>query len=1020
MSYFYFSLFLSCLFLLICWYTRRSERALTQENTAPYLVIILFAGLLVRCVLGLFTKGYETDISCFTSWSYHVFENGFSNFYDSIGFCDYPPGYLYILYVLGFIAKIFGMSYESAGYVLMLKLPAILCDCALCALVYHFAKQEKAGSLTLPMLFAFSPALIMTSAVWGQVDAVLCILLLVCLICGIDGKLELATIFFTLAALTKPQAFMFAPLVMVLFAFHDKVMFRLPVKPTSRKATILLNYLLTFVFSLFIFYILSVPFFGLNCLPGLIEKYYSTFSSYAYATVNALNLNFLAGGNWADLDTPFLLLTFRIWSTLFLLGSVFVTVWLLARTKEKKAVFLVAGIFLLSVFTLTAKMHERYFFLCVFLFAFAYVIHQRKEIFVLFSGISVTYFLNLVLAYIDQVNHIPATSDWGMLISLANILLMIYAYVIYFKLYPLPQKECNDAPFLREKRTRKMVKRDYLLLAVITLVYSVVAFIHLGDTVSPQTGISLQQGDVITITPAPGTYDALLALEGMELGDIDINGSADGETYEKIADFEKRSVFSWKRFELNRSYQKIQLVVEKIDNDYIDLLEIGLIDAKTKKAVPPVSVTLNGEEITALSDEQQLVPPYPTYLNGTYFDEIYHARTAYELNHDLPIYENTHPQLGKLMIALGIKLFGMTPFGYRCMGTLFGILMLPLLYLFIKRMFRSSFVATVGTILFAADFMHFTQTRIATIDVFIVFFVILMYYFMYRFYEQSTQGIHVKKYVLYLFLSGLMFALGISAKWTGAYAGVGLALIYALSLRNIYRQTKAENKPFIPLLLTLLACGVGFFVVLPAVIYFVVFIPYFICMKDPINLDSFLRINTHMFQYHSGLNDTHPFASKWYQWMLNLKPIWYYQTLNPYIASSKGTIAAFGNPLVWLGGFAALIGMGTHTVKTKNSIGIFILIAYIVQILPWIPVAEARTTFIYHYFPAVPFLILGICYVIDRYLQRQNHSKNSVLAVCFGTGATVLLFVLYYPILSGMECSEAYINALKLLPTWIF
>ena len=34
-----------------------------------------------------------------------------------------------------------------------------------------------------------------------------------------------------------------------------------------------------------------------------------------------------------------------------------------------------------------------------------------------------------------------------------------------------------------------------------------------------------------------------------------------------------------------------------------------------------------------LVDEQDAVPAYPTYLNSTYFDEIYHARTAYEQLH---------------------------------------------------------------------------------------------------------------------------------------------------------------------------------------------------------------------------------------------------------------------------------------------------------------------------------------------------------------------------------------------------
>ena len=75
----------------------------------------------------------------------------------------------------------------------------------------------------------------------------------------------------------------------------------------------------------------------------------------------------------------------------------------------------------------------------------------------------------------------------------------------------------------------------------------------------------------------------------------------------------------------------------------------------------------------ALFDEQSEVPDTISQLNSMYFDEIYHARTAYEFLHGLPTYENTHPPLGKIFIALGVAIFGMNPFGWRIMGTLFGI-----------------------------------------------------------------------------------------------------------------------------------------------------------------------------------------------------------------------------------------------------------------------------------------------------------------------------------------------------------
>ena len=59
------------------------------------------------------------------------------------------------------------------------------------------------------------------------------------------------------------------------------------------------------------------------------------------------------------------------------------------------------------------------------------------------------------------------------------------------------------------------------------------------------------------------------------------------------------------------------------------------------------------------------MPASSTYYNSTYFDEIYHARTAYEQLRGVYPYEVSHPPLGKEILSLGIVLFGMMPFGWR-------------------------------------------------------------------------------------------------------------------------------------------------------------------------------------------------------------------------------------------------------------------------------------------------------------------------------------------------------------------
>ena len=189
-------------------------------------------------------------------------------------------------------------------------------------------------------------------------------------------------------------------------------------------------------------------------------------------------------------------------------------------------------------------------------------------------------------------------------------------------------------------------------------------------------------------------------------------------------------------------------------------------------------------EAARLLFDEKLVPEAPGYLNSAYFDEIYHARTAYEHIRNVKPYEVSHPPLGKIIIGIGIRLFGMTPFGWRFMGTLFGVLMLPILYVFLKNLFGRTLIAACGTTLFAFDFMHFVQTRIATIDTYGVFFILAMYLFMYRYIAQDYEA-PFRKTALPLFFSGLCFGLGAASKWVVIYGGAGLAILWLI--RQILR-----------------------------------------------------------------------------------------------------------------------------------------------------------------------------------------------------------------------------------------
>lgn len=195
--------------------------------------------------------------------------------------------------------------------------------------------------------------------------------------------------------------------------------------------------------------------------------------------------------------------------------------------------------------------------------------------------------------------------------------------------------------------------------------------------------------------------------------------------------------------------------------------------------IPVVSITSSGAiegraaDPNTLIDEQDTVPEKPTYENSMYFDEIYHARTGYEHAHSLYTYETTHPPLGKVFMSWCIDLMGMTPFAWRFAGTVTGILMIPAIYLLAMQLMKRTRWAALSALLLTADCMHFTQTRIATIDSFPVLFMMVMFLFMARWMQMSFYHQKLWKTLVPLFFSGVFMGAGrspasglaVTARW---------------------------------------------------------------------------------------------------------------------------------------------------------------------------------------------------------------------------------------------------------------
>jgi len=1014
----------------------------------PKLAAILAGAFVLRLALSLVFYGHSTDMGCFLAWGNAMAEGGPGAFYTSGFFSDYPPGYMYVLWLTGGIAKLLGLSYGGSGHVLLTKMPAILCDLAAAYVVFRMADKRlpRRTALLLCGLVALNPAMAFLSGGWGQIDQVLTLALLLVVWLLTENRLEWAGLAYGIAILIKPQALMAGPLFAGVYF----------VKIHDQGAKTALRTLAAVALAVGIILLLCVPFSGgqgtveVDFLglsfqgPWFLEKLLGTATSYPYASIEAFNLFALLGGNWQPVDAPFLFsITYGQWGTACMVLCVLAALWMYIRGRKENGCLPLSLAFLLAgLFTLGQYMHERYLFPVLLLLMVSFIAYEDRRLFLCYVGFTCSLLLNSLAAFMVVKDTALRGAEYDCITVLGSILTVLtFAYFAWVCWDLILRKRRSPAfegdrrageiqPSLSNKKkpeeSSRFTSRDRLLCGTLTLVYGVIAIINLGTMQAPETvwQASAGQGAVLELEQET-QLSCIRVFGGLDTGTISIAGD-DGSTLEYTE--ENGDMFRW--VDIGGEGWQTKTLTIQVQQGTVWFNEIACFD-QAGNYIPITGWEATGEgapEAALLCDEPDQVPAYPSSKNGMYFDELYHARTAYEHLHGLTPYENSHPPLGKIFIMAGIAVFGMNAFGWRIVGTLFGIGMVPILYLFAKRLFGKSEYALLAAGLFAFDFMHYTQTRIATIDVYGVFFILLMYYFMYRYYTMNffTDGLFAT--LKPLAWAGVFFGLGVACKWIGIYAGAGLAVIFFTSLTQRYMEYRRNiqskdvkkraqvSRFWRQAIITLLWCCL-FYILVPASIYLASYLPY-VWSEAQYDLKGIWGVQEFMFNYHSTLTASHPYESPWWQWPLDIRPVWYYVGYEGMPANYAATISAFGNPAVWwicsLGGIGLAIRLLMKRIRYEK--GMFVLLTGVcANYLPWVLVT--RCTFAYHFFATVPFLILCTVYLVKQGEEKKGWPGWVKWA---WLGAAAVLFVAFYPVLSGTPAPASYIHALEWMPTWTF
>ncbi|HEX9024302.1 MAG TPA: hypothetical protein VF799_10720, partial [Geobacteraceae bacterium] len=308
-------------------------------------------------------------------------------------------------------------------------LPAMLSDIAVSWLLFRLGERygNRALALAAVALYAFNPAVILNSAVWGQVDGILTLFILLG-VSLLETNPAGSAVSFALALLIKPQALIFAPLPILWFA----------VRLVRRERNCAGDLLLFAGAALTVFSLAVLPF-AINHSPGwIITKYSDTLASYPFASLNAFNLFALTGANMAPAGEPFLFLSYSAWGYAFIcLIVIFVTV--VAFKGKALDRFLYIPLFLsAAVFVLSAKMHERYLFPALALLLLFHLASRERHRLLLFAGFSATQYLNalavLALSH-KEIYFVPRLDPLLLLVSLANVLLFILLARIGYRRY---------------------------------------------------------------------------------------------------------------------------------------------------------------------------------------------------------------------------------------------------------------------------------------------------------------------------------------------------------------------------------------------------------------------------------------------------------------------------------------------------------------------------------------------------------------------------------------------------------
>jgi dolichyl-phosphate-mannose--protein O-mannosyl transferase len=419
-----------------------------------------------------------------------------------------------------------------------------------------------------------------------------------------------------------------------------------------------------------------------------------------------------------------------------------------------------------------------------------------------------------------------------------------------------------------------------------------------------------------------------------------------------------------------------------------------------------------------------------------------------------------HPPVGKWMIGAGEWLFGFNPFGWRFVAALCGTLAILMVARIARRMFRSTLVGCLAGLLLAADGMEFVMSRMALLDIFVMFWTLAAFgCLLVDRDKMRTRLVNWRESLPPTPLpddtrgprlgwrpwrigAAVCLGLDLGTKWSG----IAMILVFmAMSMLWDHAAFRAVGIRRHWLVFVRRALWQPFVLgALSIVVYMSSWAGWFLT-KDGYDrqwaaehgaihvrflsaLRSWWQYHWDTYHFHVGLDSPHPYMSNPWSWLVMGRPTDYYYCNQgetgcpPLNADQHQQVLALGTPTLWWFATIALVWCVWRWLFRRDWRAGAILGGMFAAWGFWLNY-QHRTIFTFYAVAFAPFMVLAAAYLLGVIMGRPDAPRNrrqwGAIAAGVITICILLTFIYFYPIYSAQTITYNQWKSRMWWPSWI-